>query len=389
MKQIVRGVTNKNQDKTLDVIIMDCQNLYQEPSILPPMTVDSGKVGKDSDHNGVEALPRTNLAPEGSRMREEVRVQPFPDSGLAQFGCALLLEDWSILEGEQTSTSMVALFESHSEFLVNKQFPFKTVPYFTEELRLLKRRRQRAYRNGKRSRKYQEAKRQFEEKIVKEAIKYRLKIIGEVRQGKRNSSYQAIRKLGNQPGEGGHNAVVLSSYHELGLTPQQSAERLAEHFSNISKTVDPLNLELFHPALRQALEDGRTIQKKPVLAQDQVYRKMKQVTKPKSSVNGDVPMPVLKQFTFEYAKPASAIFNKIIHSSQWPDQWKIEQTIVISKCKSKQPQIEDDLRTISKTQWLSKLLENIIGDYICQQWTNILIPASVVDSSSPQYPTIW
>ena len=117
------------------------------------MTVDSGKVGKDSG-----GPAKDKPAPEGSRMREEVRVQPFPDSGLAEFGCALLLEDWSILEGEKTSTSMVALFESHSEFLVNKQFPFKTVligqqdlPYFTEHLRLLKRRRQRAYRKGKRS----------------------------------------------------------------------------------------------------------------------------------------------------------------------------------------------------------------------------------------------
>ena len=128
--------------------------------------------------------------------------------------------------------------------------------------------------------------------------------------------------------------------------------------------MDPLNIDLFHPALRQTLEDGRTSKEKPVLAQDQVYRKRKQVTKPKSSVNGDVPMPVIKQFTFEYAKPAAAIFNKIIQSSQRPDQWKTEQTIVISKCKSKQPEIEDDLRTISKTQWLSKLLENILGDYI-------------------------
>ena len=186
----------------------------------------------------------------------------------------------------------------------------------------------------------------------------------EVSQGKRSSSYKAIRKLGNRPGEGGQKAVVLSSYHERGLTSQQSAERLANHFSNISRTVDPLNIDLFHPSLRQTLEDGRTSKEKPVLAQDQVYRKMKQVTKPKSSVNGDVPMPVIKQFTFEYAKPAAGIFNRIIQSSQWPDQWKTEQTIVISKCKSKQPEIEDDLRTISKTQWLSKLLENILGDYI-------------------------
>ena len=116
---------------------------------------------------------------------------------------------------------------------------------------------------------------------------------------------------------------------------------------------------------------------------------MKQVTKPKSSVNGDLPMPVLNQFTFEYAKPAAAIFNKIIHSSQWPDQWKIEQTIVISKCKSKQPQIEDDLRTISKTQWLSKLLENIIGDYILPAVDKYIDPGQcggLKQSSISHYP---
>ena len=175
LKQIVRGVTNKNQDKTLDVFVMDCQDLYQRPTILPPMTVDEGKVGKDSDYNGVEALPRTNLAPEGNSMREEVRVQPFPDSGMAEFGCTLLQEDWSMLEGEETSTSMVNIFKNHSEDLVNKQFPFKTVhigkqdlPYFTEELRRLKRRRQRAYRKGKRSKEYIEAKKVFDDKLLRE-----------------------------------------------------------------------------------------------------------------------------------------------------------------------------------------------------------------------------
>ena len=116
----------------------------------------------------------------------------------------------------------------------------------------------------------------------------------EVSLGKRSSSYEAIRKLGNRPGEGGQKAVVLSSYHERGLTSQQSAERLANHFSNISRTVEPLNIDLFHPALRQTLEDGRTSKEKPVFAQDQIYRKMKQVTNPMSSVNGDVPMPVIK-----------------------------------------------------------------------------------------------
>ena len=80
------------------------------------------------------------------------------------------------------------------------------------------------------------------------------------------------------------------------------------------------------------------------------------VKKPKSAVAGDVPRDIIKQFTFDYAKPAAKIFNHIIQSAQWPQQWKTEQTIVLSKCKLKMPQNKDDLRTVSKTQWLSKVL---------------------------------
>ena len=76
LKQTVLGFTNKNQDKTLDVLLMDCVDLYQQPTILHPMTVDVGKVGVDGDHKGVKALPRTNLDPKGSQLRREVRPGP-------------------------------------------------------------------------------------------------------------------------------------------------------------------------------------------------------------------------------------------------------------------------------------------------------------------------
>jgi hypothetical protein len=42
----------------------------------------------------------------------------------------------------------------------------------------------------------------------------------------------------------------------------------------------------------------------------------------------------------------------------------VEQAIALSKSKQKAPQSEEELRTISKTAWLSKLLENIVGDYL-------------------------
>ena len=156
LKQTLRGFTNKNQDKSVDVFLMDCPDLYQEPSILPQMTVDVGKQGKDSDHNGVEALPQSNLAPTGSSFREKITVHPFPEFGLAQFECKLRDKDWSKLLMERSPTDMVAKFEAQSKVMVDAQFPYKTVllspqdlPYFTEDLRKLKQKRQCAYRKGK------------------------------------------------------------------------------------------------------------------------------------------------------------------------------------------------------------------------------------------------
>ena len=165
MKQIVKGFTNKQQTRTLDVLLKDCHDLYREPSILPPMTVDEGKIGVDSDHQGVEALPRTNVDSKGSKLREEVKVQTFPEAGLAEFGIKLMTEDWSWLEDcNESSSELVAKFENHAETMVKHQFPIKTVlvgkqdlPYFTEELRNLKRKRQREYRKGKRSIQYIES----------------------------------------------------------------------------------------------------------------------------------------------------------------------------------------------------------------------------------------
>ena len=199
---------------------------------------------------------------------------------------------------------------------------------------------------------------------IKEAIKYRNKIVEEVKEGKRSCGYKAIRKLGNQPGEGRQHEVLLPAYVEQGLTPQQAADTLAEHFSAISQTVDQLDIDQFHPALRRALERGKASQEKPVLTQHEVYRKMLSVTKPKSSVAGDVPSQIIKQFSYEYAEPVTAIFNQIIQCAEWPRQWVVEQTIVLRKSKLQLPKTEDCLRTISKTQWLSKVLENILGDFM-------------------------
>ena len=271
------------------------------------MQVDEGKVGKDSDHWGVELLPRTNLAPAGRTVRERVNVRPFPESKVIDFGFGLADKNWSCLTENMSSTEMVDSFVSQHNKMVDKGFPYKEIqvgskdlPYFTEELRQLKRQRLRAYtQHGGKSEQYTRLKTQFSEKLKKEAIQYRLKIETEVKEGKRGSGYKRIRKLGKRPGESWQQPeFTLPAYLEEGLTPQQSADRLVDYFSLISQTVEPLDESQFPPALRQVLEDGRACTNKPVLTQHEVYRKIMQVTKPKSSVYGDVPIISLKNYPF-------------------------------------------------------------------------------------------
>ena len=373
LKQLVQGVTNKNNDKLLDVIFTDSHDIMQQPVILPPMQVDTGKEGKDSDHKGVECLPRTTLAPAGGQVREKILVRRFPESKIIDFGFTLVDQDWEGLKDSMESTELVDTFVQISSKLVENAFPQKEIlvgpddkPYFTEELRLLKRRRQRAYRlYGRRSIKYLQLEKRFSDKLQHEAIKYKRKIESDVREGKRSSAYKAVRKLGNRPGEPWNKAGInLPAYKEQNLTQLQAANKLATYFSAISQTVEPLDESKFPPVLQLALQRGRT-GPKPIMEEHGVYRKLMRVSKPNSSVPGDIPKSLISRYPYQYAVPATKIFNKVIQSGKWPRQWVQEHAIVLSKLeKSRCPSSEEDLRTISKTSWLSKCLEHILGDFL-------------------------
>ena len=243
----------------------------------------------------------------------------------------------------------------------------KNLPYFTEELRQLKRRRLRAYTaHGSKNEQYEWLRNSFNSKLENEAKKYRTKIENEVSSGIRGSGYKAIRKLGLRPGESWKKPeLTLPDYIEANLTTQQSANRLADFFSAISQTVEPLDESLFPPALREALKEGRTSRNKPILTQHEVYCKFLKVTKPKSCVEEDIPKVLLSRYACQYAQPATKIFNTIIKTSSWARQWVQEEMIVLSKLKPQELlKNEDDLRTILKTAWLSKCFENILGEFI-------------------------
>ena len=266
-----------------------------------------------------------------------------------------------------TSTELVEVFEKYSSGLVNQFFPEKLVlisdkdnPYMTEELRLLRRQRQRVHAKWGKTDRYLNLKSLFDQKLKQEAEKYRIKIETEVSEGKRGNSYSALRKL-DYGTQNCKQSFSLPNYEEEDLSPAQSAERLASYFSSISQEFEPINSDEFPPWIKEKLNYGKLDSSKPILEEWQVYLKLKHSKKANSLVPGDLPVKLIKEFTPEIAKPVSVIYNKIPQSGVYPRQWVVEYQLAIPKVYP--PMSEDDTRNIASTAFLSKQYESFIGDF--------------------------
>ena len=89
----------------------------------------------------------------------------------------------------------------------------------------------------------------------------------------------------------------------------------------------------------------------PVIDEYETYQKIKSAKKPKSGVPGDLPRVLVQEFGPELATPVHCIIDNIVHSGEWPEQWKQEWVTPIGKIPS--PETEDDLRPISLTPFFS------------------------------------
>ena len=83
LRQAVTVPTRKAA--TLSVLITDLYSMYHPPTTLPPLQVDTGKTGKDSDHSVVVFAPRTNPQYRVTRKKKTISVRPTPQSNMLKF----------------------------------------------------------------------------------------------------------------------------------------------------------------------------------------------------------------------------------------------------------------------------------------------------------------
>ena len=224
------------------------------------------------------------------------------------------------------------------------------------EIKRLDRLKNREYTKRGKTSKYKQLAKQFKEKYEAEAEKYLRKNMTELMESKPGQACNVLQKMGAQPGDCiDSNVFTLPGHESESLTEQQSAERIADYFAQISQEFPPLDYNLLPPHVQTQLD---SVSIPPVIDDHKVYQKIKSAKKPKSGVPGDLPRTIVQEFGPELSTPVRCIISNIIQSGEWPAQWKREWVTAIGKVPI--PETEDDLRPISLTPFFSKVTEHFI-----------------------------
>ena len=342
---------------------MNTFKYYNSPIIAPPIKPDDPDSGKPSDHSVPVCIPHTDRYSRPVRTYRLQKYRPLPDSSLAMFGDWIMGEEWDSISESLSPTEQVAKFEEVTQEKLNLFCPEKTIKmnsqdkvWITSELKKIHRLKSREYIKRGKSEKYKALYKQFDTKFKLEAEKYMRKNIDELKETDPGHAYRILKKMGAQPGDCSEtNSFSLPNHEAEGLSAEQSAERIAQHFAEISQQFPPLSLSLLPDRVKTKLKNKS---RPPVIEDYEVYNMIKSAKKPKSGVPGDLPRRITKEFAPELAKPVGRIIRSIARTGQWPTQWKLESVTPIGKIPI--PESEDDLRPISLTAFFSKVTEHFV-----------------------------
>ena len=374
LKQIVSKPTRKNE--ILDVILTNLYPYYNTPIILPPVQPDVAGQGVPSDHSVPLIVPHTDPSIPPQRHYRTIVTRPLPDSKLRDFGQWITSEKWTSVnayEGDpckQVNNFENTVIQKLDEFLPQKivKIGIEDKPFMTLELKQLKRLRMREYiRHGK-SEKYIKLREEFKEKFRKESKRFLRKNVDSLKECEPGKAYNVLKRMGAMPGELDNPSLFTLPCFE-NLNPEQSAEKIAEHFSHISREFPPLKVESLPRRVQLKLQEPEKESKVPEIFEYEVFKKIQATNKPKSGVPGDLPRRIVKEFGPELSVPTCSIFNSVLKSAKqgvakWPTSWKREFGVPLQK--TQDPQTVDDLRVISLTAFFSKVLEKFVVKWLMQ-----------------------
>ena len=146
----------------------------------------------------------------------------------------------------------------------------------------------------------------IEYKIV--ASKYMEKNVTALQECNPGQANRVLKRMGSQPGYcTDSNSFTLPSHLKDNLTNKQSAEKIADHFAEISNSFPPLCVNLLPNHVQTKINTDRS--KPPVISLEETWKKIEAAEKPRSK---DLPRELLKEHSVEIATPLNRIINNIM-----------------------------------------------------------------------------
>ena len=251
-------------------------------------------------------------------------------------------------------------FHHYIRYLLDKYFAEKTVKistldkkWMSPELKLLHRRRQRAFVKNRKSEKWRKLNKSFKKLKRKTIRNFYSKFVTELKYTNPGEWYKIAKQIG-AVGQSNRGDIAVESLE--GLSNESCAEHIAQHFASVSNEylpVDQTKLPCFLPA------------PKPLnVSEQEIYERLSKQKRTKSTLPVDIPDSLRIEFAAELAGPLSDIINTCLLDQIYPKLWKHEWVSPVPKITN--PKVVQDLRKISCTSDYNKLFEGILKDWILE-----------------------
>ena len=357
-QQIVTKPTRMDPPAILDTVLTTLASFYQEPVCLPPLDADHDKAGCASDHKIVLVKPIDKFSTESAVNSRLVKMRPITGSGVQKLKDWFIDQNWTEVYQEESAHKKASVFQTLLLDALNKFLPEKMNKFrsddqvwMTPALKLLDRRRKRIYRKERRSNRWKELHNLFKKEVKVAKSNFYKKTIDDLKNKSPKQWYSALKRISAYDKK--MDQVNVEDINHL--SDQNQAEVIADSFCAIPNSYEPLKSG---DVLVPPFDDSDIPQFKP----SEVWLLLAKIKTNKSTVPGDLPAKVIKQFAAYIAEPLTDIINTAIKRGEYPNLYKVEVCTPVPKVNP--PQNTSQLRNISGLLTFDKIMEKLISQLI-------------------------
>ena len=301
-----------------------------------------------SDHNAILVRPYVQLSTK--RDNKNILKRDLPDSSLRSFGRWITTYDWKDVYETVDCDRKFNKFNEILSSMVNYFCPVKVrssdKPWMTLSLKLYLKKRQMAFHEyGKNSYAYKYWRNKVQYKVKQARKTYYRNSVDKLKNTNPAKWWKEIKSIGSLSSQvNWHSQLLSETTPACSDIPEYYNEYLVgltSHFNTLQDRNPTLNLSVPSHLL---------------VSTDSVLVALQRIKLSKSCGPDLIPNKILKTFAFEQAPVVCNIYNTSIRQGIFPHHLK--RSFVVPIPKSSPPaSIEDDLRPISLTSQIAKVME--------------------------------